>query len=172
MYLDNEKQDFRWEACWNAVKGTSKWLNHVEVQRGKKKKPASKRRSDMDIEVEQVFESPLEHGSSTPSTTGTPSSSTREATPGAQTDDSSSLERPLGRKAAKKARSRSSSAGEDLFAEHFKEMQVENRGYYDQVEAKRAAEAVAARKEMGAFRAAEAERKLRFKAQELEERRR
>ena len=78
----------------------------------------------------------------------------------------------MGRKAAKKARSRSSSAGEDLFAEHFKEMQVDNRGYYDQVEAKRSAEAVAARKELEAFRVADAERKLRFKAQELEERRR
>src|SRR3954469_14511865 len=78
----------------------------------------------------------------------------------------------MGRKAAKKAHSRSSSAGEDLFAEHFKEMQVDNRGYYDQVEAKRAAEAVAARKELEAFRVADAERKLRFKAQELEERRR
>ena len=51
-------------------------------------------------------------------------------------------------------------------------MQVDNRGYYDQVEAKRSAEAVAARKELEAFRVADAERKLRFKAQELEERRR
>ena len=132
----------------------------------------SKRRSKIDLEDEHVDESPTDHGPSTLFTAGTAGSSTRENTPGAQADDSPSLNCLIGRKAAKKARSRSSSAGEDLFAEHFKEMQVENRGYYDQVEAKRAAEAVAARKEMGAFRAAEAERKLRFKAQELEERRR
>src|SRR3954464_11182987 len=70
MYLSKEGHDFKWDACWNAVKGTSKWLNHLEVQRGKKKKSVSKRRSKIDLEDEHVDESPIDHGPTTPSTAG------------------------------------------------------------------------------------------------------
>ena len=100
MYLNHEKKEFKYEACWNLVKDTAKWHDHEKAQLAKQKKLVAKRRAKINIEHAWVDESPLEDVPNMPSTgVHTPTMpSTGGNTPSTGGSTAHGLERPPGRK--------------------------------------------------------------------------
>ena len=119
MYLEQEKKEFKYEACWNLVKDTAKWHDHEKAQLAKQKKSVAKRRAEINIERAWVDDSLLEVVPDMPSTgVNMPTTpSTGGSMPSTGGSAAHGLERPPGRKASKKSRSRNTEEGGDLFME-------------------------------------------------------
>ena len=165
MYLEQEKKEFKYEACWNLVKDTAKWHDHEKAQKEKQRKSAAKRRADVNIEHTWGDDTQHEYVPDTPSTgVHTPTTPSIGAnTPSTGGSAAHGLERPPGRKASKKSRSKNTGEGGDLFMEQFRHMQVEDRGYYEKMVAENAAT-------LAELRRLEIERKLQMREKELEAR--
>ena len=112
------------------VKDTAKWHDHEKAQLAKQKKSVAKRRAEVNIEHAWGDDTPLEDVPDTPSTgVHTPATpSTGGNTPSTGGSAAHGLERPPGRKASKKSRSKNTGESGDLFMEQFRHMQVEDRG--------------------------------------------